>query len=105
MYYSMNPLFLIADITVNIRLAKVGTLVGRPWLQITLIYVPYGILHATHLGSPSHPALPLPLVDQGALPEETAPPPQVFCEGCQTPIDTDGRLRRKIIHSHLKPQF
>ena len=101
----MSPHVLIAKITASLRLATAATLVGGPLPQKILIYELQDIRYATHLGSPSHPVSPLPLVALSVLSDETAPPPQSLCtpqglcKGCQTPLDTDGSLRRKMIRS------
>ena len=87
----------MAEITTGLYLATVANLVGEPWLQKIPICDLHGTRYATHLGSPSHPVSPPPLVALNALSHETAPTLQGLCKGFQTPLGTTGCLSREII--------
>jgi hypothetical protein len=85
----MSPYVPFAEITANLCRAAVATLVGGPWPPKTPTFDLRGTRYATHAVSPP------PFVALSALPNETAPPLQGL--GSQTPFDTDGSLRRKVI--------
>jgi hypothetical protein len=87
----------MAEITTGLYLATVANLVGGPWLQKIPICDLHGTRYATHLGSPSHPVSPPPLIAVSTLSDETAPPLKCLCKDFQTPLETDGSLKRKII--------
>ena len=60
----------------SLRRATVATISGGLWPKQLPIFELLGTQYATHLRSPPHLVLPLPLVALCALSDETAPPPQ-----------------------------
>jgi hypothetical protein len=96
-------LFSLAEVLTGVSRAAAATLHGGQWSQKLLITEFNGIQYATQVRPPPHQASSLPLVDQSALPDAMATPPQNHCKSCQTPLVTDGSLARKIIINNWHP--